>query len=73
MDREEKHPRKHLKVTAAEEVNAADLPEWEERKYLLAQRRVESIRLLTVLLSQIKVRILGDAYSKGVIHLSSSS
>uniref|UniRef100_A0A8D0H5N8 A-kinase anchor protein 17B n=1 Tax=Sphenodon punctatus TaxID=8508 RepID=A0A8D0H5N8_SPHPU len=30
------------------------MPEWEERKYLLAQRRVESIRLLTVLLSQVK-------------------
>ncbi|KAL7979490.1 hypothetical protein Chor_004648 [Crotalus horridus] len=64
MDREEKHPRKHLKVTAAEEVNAADLPEWEERKYLLAQRRVESIRLLTVLLSQIKNFVLSSGQTE---------
>ncbi|XP_019377165.1 PREDICTED: A-kinase anchor protein 17B [Gavialis gangeticus] len=30
------------------------MPEWEERKYLLAQRRVESVRLLTVLLNRVK-------------------
>ncbi|XP_035747853.1 A-kinase anchor protein 17B [Egretta garzetta] len=30
------------------------MPEWEERKSLLAQRRVESIRLLTVLLNRVK-------------------
>ncbi|KAM6253334.1 A-kinase anchor protein 17B-like [Porphyrio hochstetteri] len=30
------------------------MPEWEERKSLLAQRRVESVRLLTVLLSRVK-------------------
>uniref|UniRef100_A0A8C6XKA1 RRM domain-containing protein n=1 Tax=Naja naja TaxID=35670 RepID=A0A8C6XKA1_NAJNA len=64
IDREEKRPRKHLKATAAEGLNSPDLPEWEERKYLLAQRRVESIRLLTVLLSQIKVRRFVNVYSK---------
>ncbi|XP_027754473.1 A-kinase anchor protein 17B isoform X2 [Empidonax traillii] len=31
------------------------MPEWEERKSLLAQRRVESIRLLTVLLNRVKL------------------
>ncbi|KAM4768283.1 uncharacterized protein ACIQIH_012858 isoform 3-T5 [Cyanocitta cristata] len=31
------------------------MPEWEERKSLLAQRRVESVRLLTVLLSRVKL------------------
>uniref|UniRef100_A0A8C0HLH6 A-kinase anchor protein 17B n=1 Tax=Buteo japonicus TaxID=224669 RepID=A0A8C0HLH6_9AVES len=30
------------------------MPEWEERKSLLAQRRVESVRLLTVLLNRVK-------------------
>ncbi|XP_027647697.2 A-kinase anchor protein 17B-like isoform X1 [Falco biarmicus] len=30
------------------------MPEWEERKSLLAQRRVESVRLLTVLLNHVK-------------------
>ncbi|KAM6427315.1 A-kinase anchor protein 17B-like isoform 2-T8 [Liasis olivaceus] len=58
IDRDEKRPRKHLKVTAGEELWSEDMPEWEERKYLLAQRRVESIRLLTVLLSQIKNFVL---------------
>ncbi|XP_030353984.1 A-kinase anchor protein 17B isoform X1 [Strigops habroptila] len=31
------------------------MPEWEERKSLLAQRRVEAVRLLTVLLSHVKL------------------
>ncbi|XP_063026715.1 A-kinase anchor protein 17B-like isoform X2 [Melospiza melodia melodia] len=31
------------------------MPEWEERKSLLAQRRVESVRLLTVLLNRVKL------------------
>lgn len=57
IDRDEKRPRKQQKVTAEEELWPENMPEWEERKYLLAQRRVESIRLLTVLLNQIKVRI----------------
>ncbi|GAB0195169.1 A-kinase anchor protein 17B [Grus japonensis] len=30
------------------------MPEWEERKSLLAQRRAESVRLLTVLLNRVK-------------------
>ncbi|KAG8144589.1 hypothetical protein E2320_013071 [Naja naja] len=64
IDREEKRPRKHLKATAAEGLNSPDLPEWEERKYLLAQRRVESIRLLTVLLSQIKNFMLSSGQTE---------
>ncbi|XP_060039450.1 A-kinase anchor protein 17B-like [Erinaceus europaeus] len=32
-------------------------PEWEERKYLLAQRRVEALRLLRVLLRDISVKL----------------
>ncbi|KAM3827248.1 A-kinase anchor protein 17B-like [Vipera latastei] len=65
IGREEKHPRKHLKATdAEEEANAADLPEWEERKYLLAHRRVESIRLLKVLLSQIKNFVLSSGQTE---------
>ncbi|XP_032558123.1 A-kinase anchor protein 17B isoform X3 [Chiroxiphia lanceolata] len=31
------------------------MPEWEERKSLLAQRRVESVRLLTVLLNRVNL------------------
>jgi arginine/serine-rich splicing factor 17 len=31
--------------------------EWEERKYLLARRRVEALRLLRVLLKKIAVRL----------------
>ncbi|XP_065412751.1 A-kinase anchor protein 17B [Chrysemys picta bellii] len=54
IDRDEKRPRKQQKVTAEEEQRPENMPEWEERKYLLAQRRVESIRLLTVLLSRVK-------------------
>ncbi|XP_037765612.1 A-kinase anchor protein 17B isoform X3 [Chelonia mydas] len=54
IDRDEKRPRKQQKVTAEEEQWPENMPEWEERKYLLAQRRVESIRLLTVLLSRVK-------------------
>ncbi|XP_058052670.1 A-kinase anchor protein 17B-like isoform X1 [Ahaetulla prasina] len=64
IDREEKRPRKHLKATAAEGLNSPDLPEWEERKYILAQRRVESIRLLTVLLSQIKNFVLSSGQAE---------
>ncbi|XP_061454243.1 A-kinase anchor protein 17B-like isoform X2 [Rhineura floridana] len=60
IDRDEKRPRKQQKVTAAEELWPENMPEWEERKYLLAQRRVESIRLLTVLLSQIKNFVLSS-------------
>uniref|UniRef100_A0A8C5RI78 RRM domain-containing protein n=1 Tax=Laticauda laticaudata TaxID=8630 RepID=A0A8C5RI78_LATLA len=70
IEREEKHPRKHMKATAAEGLNSPDLPEWEERKYLLAQRRVESIRLLTVLLSQIKNFALSSEQTKA--HLPES-
>ncbi|XP_053129849.1 A-kinase anchor protein 17B-like isoform X2 [Hemicordylus capensis] len=60
IDRDEKRPRKQQKVTAGEELWPENMPEWEERKYLLAQRRVESIRLLTVLLSQIKDFVLSS-------------
>uniref|UniRef100_A0A8C8VE39 RRM domain-containing protein n=1 Tax=Pelusios castaneus TaxID=367368 RepID=A0A8C8VE39_9SAUR len=57
IDRDETHPRKQQKVTAEEQQWPENMPEWEERRYLLAQRRVESIRLLTVLLNRVKVRI----------------
>ncbi|XP_077164789.1 A-kinase anchor protein 17B-like isoform X2 [Paroedura picta] len=60
IDRDEKRPRKQQKVTAEEELWPENMPEWEERKYLLAQRRVESIRLLTVLLNQIKDLVLSS-------------
>ncbi|XP_054852338.1 A-kinase anchor protein 17B-like [Eublepharis macularius] len=60
IDRDEKRPRKQQKVTAEEELWPENMPEWEERKYLLAQRRVESIRLLTVLLNQIKDFVLSS-------------
>nr|XP_020669524.1 A-kinase anchor protein 17B isoform X1 [Pogona vitticeps]XP_020669526.1 A-kinase anchor protein 17B isoform X1 [Pogona vitticeps]XP_020669527.1 A-kinase anchor protein 17B isoform X1 [Pogona vitticeps] len=60
IERDEKRPRKQQKVTAGEELWPENMPEWEERKYLLAQRRVESIRLLTVLLSQIKNFVLSS-------------
>ncbi|KAH0630857.1 hypothetical protein JD844_004164 [Phrynosoma platyrhinos] len=60
IDRDEKRPRKLQKLTAGEELWPENMPEWEERKYLLAQRRVESIRLLTVLLNQIKNFVLSS-------------
>ncbi|XP_042334343.1 A-kinase anchor protein 17B-like isoform X2 [Sceloporus undulatus] len=60
IDQDEKRPRKLQKVTAGEELWPENMPEWEERKYLLAQRRVESIRLLTVLLNQIKNLVLSS-------------
>ncbi|XP_066496241.1 A-kinase anchor protein 17B-like [Tiliqua scincoides] len=60
IDRDEKRPRKQQKLTAGEALWPENMPEWEERKYLLAQRRVESIRLLTVLLSQIKDFVLSS-------------
>ncbi|XP_060611997.2 A-kinase anchor protein 17B-like [Anolis sagrei] len=60
IDRDDKRPRKQQKVTAGEELWPENMPEWEERKYLLAQRRVESIRLLTVLLNQIKNVVLSS-------------
>ncbi|XP_012582529.1 PREDICTED: A-kinase anchor protein 17B-like [Condylura cristata] len=43
------------KAETAQEPNSA--VEWEERKYLLTQRRVEALRLLRVLLRKIEVRL----------------
>ncbi|XP_054551560.1 A-kinase anchor protein 17B-like isoform X2 [Talpa occidentalis] len=37
--------------------------EWEERKYLLAQRRVEALRLLRVLLRKIAARLFASRFS----------
>ncbi|KAM6056986.1 LOW QUALITY PROTEIN: A-kinase anchor protein 17B-like [Theristicus caerulescens] len=54
IDGDEKHPQKQQKVPAEEQQWPENMPEWEERKSLLAQRRVESIRLLTVLLNRVK-------------------
>ncbi|KAM9269805.1 LOW QUALITY PROTEIN: A-kinase anchor protein 17B-like [Cariama cristata] len=54
IDGDEKHPPKQQKVPAEEQQWPENMPEWEERKSLLAQRRVESVRLLTVLLDRVK-------------------
>ncbi|PKU39340.1 a-kinase anchor protein 17b-like [Limosa lapponica baueri] len=54
IDGDEKHPPKQRKVPAEEQQWPENMPEWEERKSLLAQRRVESVRLLTVLLNRVK-------------------
>ncbi|KAM9274095.1 A-kinase anchor protein 17B-like [Morus bassanus] len=54
IDGDEKHPQKQQKVPAEEQQWPENMPEWEERKSLLAQRRVESVRLLTVLLNRVK-------------------
>ncbi|KAM9600619.1 LOW QUALITY PROTEIN: A-kinase anchor protein 17B-like [Morphnus guianensis] len=54
IDGDEKHPPKQQKVPAEEQQWPENMPEWEERKSLLAQRRVESVRLLTVLLNRVK-------------------
>ncbi|XP_070616018.1 A-kinase anchor protein 17B-like [Erythrolamprus reginae] len=64
INQEDKRPRKHLKATPAEGPNSPEMPEWEERKYLLAQRRVESIRLLTVLLNQIQNFMLSSGQTE---------
>lgn len=58
IDGDEKHSQKQHKVPTEEQQCPENVPEWEERKSLLAQRRAESIRLLTVLLNHVKVRIL---------------
>lgn len=57
IDGDEKHPPQQQKVPAEEQQWPENMPEWEERKSLLAQRRVESVRLLTVLLNRVKVRL----------------
>ncbi|XP_042680760.1 A-kinase anchor protein 17B-like isoform X2 [Centrocercus urophasianus] len=54
IDGDEKHPQKQHKVPAEEQQWPENVPEWEERKSLLAQRRAESVRLLTVLLNHVK-------------------
>lgn len=43
------------KAETRQELDSSE--EWEERKYLLAQRRVEALRLLRVLLKKIAVRL----------------
>lgn len=54
IDGDEKHSQKQHKVPTEEQQCPENVPEWEERKSLLAQRRAESIRLLTVLLNHVK-------------------
>ncbi|KAM6125095.1 LOW QUALITY PROTEIN: A-kinase anchor protein 17B-like [Phoenicopterus ruber ruber] len=54
IDGDETHPQKQQKVPAEEQQWPETMPEWEERKSLLAQRRAESVRLLTVLLNRVK-------------------
>ncbi|XP_027543113.1 A-kinase anchor protein 17B isoform X1 [Neopelma chrysocephalum] len=49
------------------------MPEWEERKSLLAQRRVESVRLLTVLLNRVNLASQKADPSLGVRRDDSSS
>lgn len=49
-------PKARAPVESAREPDSSE--EWEERKYLLAQRRVEALRLLRVLLRKIAVRLL---------------
>ncbi|XP_045850414.1 A-kinase anchor protein 17B-like isoform X2 [Meles meles] len=49
-------PKAPAPVDCAREPDSSE--EWEERKYLLAQRRVEALRLLRVLLRKIAVRFL---------------
>ncbi|KAM6300217.1 uncharacterized protein AAHN32_006884 [Aegotheles albertisi] len=56
IDGHETHPPRQQKVPAEEQQWPENMPEWEERKSLLAQRRVESVRLLTVLLNRVKGR-----------------
>ncbi|XP_038603530.1 A-kinase anchor protein 17B-like [Tachyglossus aculeatus] len=51
-EREEKRLKKHQRAKA-EELWPGTGDEWEERKYLLAQRRVEALRLLRVLLRRV--------------------
>ncbi|XP_004872211.1 A-kinase anchor protein 17B isoform X1 [Heterocephalus glaber] len=49
------------KAEVPQELDSSE--EWEERKYLLAQRRVEALRLLHVLLRKISVRLLSNCSS----------
>lgn len=63
IDRDEKHPQKQQKVPAEEQQWPENMPEWEERKSLLAQRRVESVRLLTVLLNRVKRQTVAYSWS----------
>ncbi|XP_032187067.1 A-kinase anchor protein 17B [Mustela erminea] len=49
-------PKARAPADSAREPDSSE--EWEERKYLLAQRRVEALRLLRVLLRKIAVRLL---------------
>ncbi|XP_048191280.1 A-kinase anchor protein 17B-like [Perognathus longimembris pacificus] len=63
-ERDRSRPRK-LKVKAKPEApqEPDSSEEWEERKYLLAQRRVEALRLLPVLLKNISVRLFPSCSS----------
>ncbi|XP_069895936.1 A-kinase anchor protein 17B-like isoform X1 [Dipodomys merriami] len=63
-ERDRSRPRK-LKVKAKPEApqEPDSSEEWEERKYLLAQRRVEALRLLPVLLKNISVRLFPNCSS----------
>uniref|UniRef100_A0A671EVE6 RRM domain-containing protein n=1 Tax=Rhinolophus ferrumequinum TaxID=59479 RepID=A0A671EVE6_RHIFE len=54
-DRHRRRRRDRAKVEAPQEPNSSE--EWEERKFLLVQRRVEAFRLLQVLLRKITVRL----------------
>ncbi|XP_006003933.1 A-kinase anchor protein 17B [Latimeria chalumnae] len=53
-EREEKRCLKRLQKINSQEEQWQQISEWEQRKLLLAHRRVESFRLLTVLLNSVK-------------------
>ncbi|KAM4819295.1 A-kinase anchor protein 17A [Thomomys bottae] len=63
-ERERSRPKKlkvKVKPEATQEPDSSE--EWEQRKYLLAQRRVEALRLLPVLLKNISIRLFPSSSS----------
>jgi hypothetical protein len=61
----DRHRQRKQKVKAKPEASQEpdSSEEWEERKYLLAQKRVEALRLLRVLLKNISVRLFPSGSS----------
>ncbi|XP_032247326.1 A-kinase anchor protein 17B isoform X1 [Phoca vitulina] len=64
-ERDRLRPRKAKARAPADSAREPDSSEgWEERKFLLAQRRVEALRLLRVLLRKLAVRLLLNPSSR---------
>uniref|UniRef100_A0A8C5Z136 A-kinase anchor protein 17B-like n=1 Tax=Marmota marmota marmota TaxID=9994 RepID=A0A8C5Z136_MARMA len=67
-ERDSHRSRKQKVKAKAEAPEEPDSPEeWQERKHLLAQRRVEALRLLRVLLRKISVGLFPNCYSQAYV------